>query len=574
MPLLRRLLCLGATVALIPAMAPAEPLTGPPMDGLHSPAQERLPLPAYRPVPPSEPPPSSEEQQPPPHSARARIVVRHIQLCGNTVFSSSDLAPLTAPFEGREVTPQELETLRRKLTLFYVDHGYVNSGAIIPDQQVGPEGVVTIRIVEGRLTRVEISGQHRLRDEYILGRLQRGLDGPLDMNRLGQNILALDDGPLLRGIKARLRPGSKPGEGVLLTEVEEKDPWRLLFQVANDRSPSIGSERLEADIAHLNLSGWGDTLEVRGSLAEGGEDLEASYSRPLNANDTTLRCWLTRSDSDLVEKPFSNLGISATAETLGLSLIHPTRRTQDQEWSTAITLEHRHGKTFLFDEPFPLFLGSDAQGSATLTVFRLAENFTLRQPNRVVVVRQLCSFGVDALGASTGPEVEPNFLTSLTQVQWAERLGKNGVQLLAKADLQLAPEPLLYLEEYAIGGDATVRGYRENLLLGENGALASLELRLPLGRLPLWTASREKEEGLVQLAPFADWGRVWTKRNDPVESSEKSLASVGLGLRWDPSPTLHAQVYAALPLNHECVAPNGHELQDAGIHFRLVYQAL
>ena len=40
---------------------------------------------------------------------------------------------MTAPYVGRELTNENLETLRRALTAHYINKGYVSPGAIIPD---------------------------------------------------------------------------------------------------------------------------------------------------------------------------------------------------------------------------------------------------------------------------------------------------------------------------------------------------------------------------------------------------------------------------------------------------------
>ena len=48
-------------------------------------------------------------------------------------------------------------SLRVTLTRLYVDGGYVNSGVLLPDQEI-KEGIVMYRAVEGSLTRVELVG--------------------------------------------------------------------------------------------------------------------------------------------------------------------------------------------------------------------------------------------------------------------------------------------------------------------------------------------------------------------------------------------------------------------------------
>ena len=65
-----------------------------------------------------------------------RVFVREIRVIGSTIFSAEELAKVTDPYVNREVTSEDLEALRVALTLLYVNNGYVNSGAILPDQTV------------------------------------------------------------------------------------------------------------------------------------------------------------------------------------------------------------------------------------------------------------------------------------------------------------------------------------------------------------------------------------------------------------------------------------------------------
>jgi hemolysin activation/secretion protein len=63
----------------------------------------------------------------------------------------------------------DLEQLRVELTRAYTDEGYINSGALLPDQQVA-DGVITYQIVEGSLDSIDISGNGRLRPDYVTGK--------------------------------------------------------------------------------------------------------------------------------------------------------------------------------------------------------------------------------------------------------------------------------------------------------------------------------------------------------------------------------------------------------------------
>jgi hemolysin activation/secretion protein len=94
------------------------------------------------------------------------------------------------------------------------------------------------------------------------------------------------------------------------------------------------------------------------------------------------------------------------------------------------------------------------------------------------------------------------FFAWLGQFQWVRRFDPWGAQLVFRTDVQLAEDPLLSLEQFAMGGHATVRGYRENELVRDNGIISSLEVRVPL-----WSDTPGRP--MVELAPFFDWGNSW-----------------------------------------------------------------
>src|SRR5215510_9627843 len=94
------------------------------------------------------PPPPASQMQSNRLDSAARLFVRGFRFEGNTAFSNEELAKVTEPFTNREITSGELEEARRAVTLHYINHGYVSSGAVLPDQ-TPTNGIVTLRIVEG-----------------------------------------------------------------------------------------------------------------------------------------------------------------------------------------------------------------------------------------------------------------------------------------------------------------------------------------------------------------------------------------------------------------------------------------
>ena len=512
-------------------------------------------------LPPVAPPPSEQA----PLSAQLKVYVNSYRIEGSTVFSAEELQQVWTPYAGRVVTSDELQQLRYELTLLYINNGYINSGVIIPDQQV-VDGVIRLQVIEGELTRIDVSGQQRLDPEYITERIDLGDGKPLNINSLRQNLQLLQQNVLIRRINSRLEPGAKPGESVLSVEVEEGVPFRLGLTVDNHRSPSIGSIRGEIDAAHLNLSGRGDSLALRYGITEGLDDFGIRYALPLTARDLTLSLEYEQSDSDVVEEPFDAIDIASETRDFSIGLRYPVIKTLNRTFDLSLKLEKRKSETFLLGDPFSFSDGVD-DGESKVTVVRLVADWVDRSEDQVIAARSTLSWGLDAWdatvgkGSLSGGEPDGKFIAWLGQFQWARRFGENDNQMIFRTDAQLSRDPLLPLEQFAVGGAASVRGFRENELVRDNGWVSSVEFRIPVLR-------DEAGASRTQLAAFVDYGRAWNENRDTPEP--KDISSAGLGVLWNPTDKLYMELYGALPFRN--LERNEHDLQDSGIHFLLSYR--
>ena len=125
--------------------------------------------------------------------------------------------------------------------------------------------------------------------------------------------------------------------------------------------------------------------------------------------------------------------------------------------------------------------------------------------------------------------------------------------------MQFASDALLPMERFALGGRYSVRGYRENEMVRDNGFSASAELRYDLHGDP-----ERKDTLSIQLAPFIDTGSAWNKSEF---DDAKLLLSTGVGVvvNWKD---FFAECFLAYAIN-EPVEKIDSDLQDSGIHFRL-----
>jgi hemolysin activation/secretion protein len=510
-------------------------------------------------VPPA--PPALQERKP---SPLLPVFVREIRLIGNTVFSAKELSEVTAPYTNREVTSVDLETLRLALTLYYVNRGYVTSGAIIPDQTI-TDGVVTIQIIEGKLQSIEVEGNKWFYSRYFERRIALAAGPPLNVNALQERLQLLQTDPRIQRLNAELRPGVTLGESILNLRVTEANPFKAWLEFNNFQSPTVGAEQGLVTVAHQNLTGWGDTLSLQYGRSRGVDPLlNFRYAVPVTARDTTLSAHYRRFDFAVQEDPFEPLDIENQAEIIGVSIRQPLYRTLQQEFAVALTAEHETNKTFLLGQPFEFVPGA-TNGVFRVSVLRFSQEWVHQTGTQVISALSRFSFGIGVLGATaTGNPAfaDGRFFSWLGEAQWARQIQPLRMQLLARSVLQLSNDHLFPLEQIAVGGRYSVRGYREYTLVRDNAFLASFE-----SRIPVLTSTVGRD--LLYVVPFVDVGRSWDTTVPTPDP--KTLASVGLGLIWNITSGSRFEVYWGQRLN-DISSPNGN-LQDHGIHLQLVVQA-
>lgn len=513
------------------------------------------------------PPPTPPDQQqlliPAP-----TLFVKGFWFEGNTAFSDAELAEVTKPFTQRDLGFGELEEARRAITLHYVQHGYINSGALIPDQ-VPSTGFVLIQIVEGELSSISLSGNHWLRDKYLLSRIRRWSDPPLNLNRLQEGLQLLRQNPNVAQINAELKPGLTPGESVLDLRVKEHQPFRLGLQFDNQRPPSVGAEQIWLLASDLSLTGNSDPLEFKYGIANAGanglewsgvDNMEASYHLPVTRRDTTLGVYGSRLNTSIIENPFRSLSIESLTTLFGISLRQPIHESLNQEFSLSLAFDHRINKTWLLGERFNVSPGA-VDGEMRVSVLRFSQDWLTRGQNHLLALRSTFNFGLDVLEATdNGIPQDPDarFFSWLGQAQYLQRLFETQTQLVLRLTGQWTDEPLLALEQFSVGGFESVRGYLENQLVRDRGIVSSAEVRLPV-----WYD--KSGAGVIYLAPFFDFGAAWNIEDSP---SPSSIYSTGIGLLISPARHFTAQMYWGYRLR-DVEIPDKTGLQGYGVGVRI-----
>ena len=567
-----------------------------------------LPPPAPRQLEPELPPPPEELLKPSPQPKEpneqpiyipGNITVKEFKVEGSTIFTQKELDAVTKKFTGRPISFKELTAARSAINQLYtagcqsdnrtklkrhfelreiyrLDKNlyksiikkskscYVNSGAYLPEQDFEDGGKVTIKVIEGELEeKIKVTGTKRLNRSYIRSRLAIATGKPLNLDRLEQALQLLRLNPLIENISAELSATTRPDKSLLSVKVKEAQSFKTELNTDNGRSPSVGSFRRGIQLTEANLLGFGDGLSFSYTNTDGSNGISANYTLPLNPRNTTLELAYGNTNSDVIEPPFDVLGIESNSRYYELTLRHPLLQKPTEQFEIGLNFSRRESATSLSFEnigPFPISTGADEQGRTRVSAVRFFQQWTKSRAKEVLAFRSQFSVGLDAFNSTINTKApDSRFFSWFGQGQWLRLINKD-TELLLRAEVQLAGNSLLSMEQFGIGGLNSVRGYRQDALLTDNGVLASAELRLPILRV-------SEVDGLLQLTPFIEFGSGWN--NDTPNPDPNTLLSTGLGLRWRMDDYLLARFDWGIPL--VSFSSSERTLQEQGLYFSVLW---
>lgn len=474
----------------------------------------------------------------------------------------------------------------------FLGAGYINSGVVVRPPPA--PGVLAVEIVYGGLSSpagdlppvtVEwIGGKARGLDAaYVEDRMPSARRRPLSALELERDFRLLAEDPAIRTINADLRPGSRPGEASLALAVYPQDRYDLYVTAANNRSPSVGGERLAVGGLVRNFVGPGDRISIEAGLTDGLEDATVAYAFPFVSPKTTVSVRAAYNDAAVIDELLAPLDIRAKDRAFEAGF---TRKLVDApllpaaqagRWTSARTLTAgmlfawRQSTAYLLGERFSFAPGA-VDGRTEYRAVRFVGDYVVRNVDQVFAVSLTASRGLDGTKSDIPglPVPETDFHAVLAQVNYARRLTSDGLELRARAYGQWADSVLYSGERFSAGGESTVRGYRENLVLADKGVVGSLELARPIRLGGRQGAARTFDWGAFTASAFVDGAYM---ENVEAPQPTHRLASVGASLAWTPSDSLSARVTYAEDLNAVEVAGE-RDLQDRGFSFRITVRPL
>ena len=499
------------------------------------------------------------------------FVPRQVTFTGNTMISSDVLQATAAPYLNRPLnlplTGDDLEDLRQKLVRVYTDAGYVNSGVVLDVALAG--NTLNFKVIEGRLKGITVTGAGQLDPRYVTRRLDKDDGAPFNINLLRERFQLLLTDPLIARMNARVAPGENLGEALLEVDVALTATSQFTLLANNYRPPSVGEASVGVAATFRNLTGAGDLLEANLQAApQSGIFSKASlaWQVPLGYSGTRMSLGIDQGDSNVIEQPAAMLGITSHLRSVDLGLSNTVVESLTHRFTLGLNRVVRENQTSLLGTPFS-FNPNEPDGLTRETLWRAWQDYSYRTPTQALAFRSTFTFGQNNLRDSSGLPAQSNngappssFRSWMGQAQWSRQLSTQGVQLIARATLQRSADRLLALDGLAVGGVNTVRGFRENELVRDQGEYINLEVDFPVTGL-------SSSDTRVHLLPFIDAGSAHN-----VGGPTQALSSLGLAVRahWHG---LQADLTIAKRLTSvDQSHGSANSLQSQGIHLQISHK--
>jgi hemolysin activation/secretion protein len=462
---------------------------------------------------------------------------------GARQLSREEIEEAVYPFLGPGRTPADVEDARAALEKAYKDKGFQTVVVQVPSQS-GAGGIVFLQVVENKVGRLRVRGSRYFSPAQIKQETPSLAEGSVpNFNEVTHDIVALNQ-LADRRVTPSLRTGIVPGTVDVDLEVQDSLPLHGSVEVNNRYSFDTTELRLNGAISYNNLWQLGHSLGFSFQLAperlEDAKVFSAYYlARVPGASWLTLLVQGTKQDSDV-----STLGGAAVAgkgEILGGRAIIALPTGKSFYHSLTFGLDYKH-----FDQNLTV-AGQNLVTPITYYPLTVDYSATWSEKGALTALNAGLTFAVRGVGSDEAGFDFNRFKSGGNFIYFRGDIGHThdlpqGFQVFGKLAGQVSDQPLLNSEQFSAGGLATVRGYLESEVLGDDAIMGTIELRSP----SLIKGPPEKNEW--RLYAFAEGGTVLVDTPLPDQRSTFGLASLGLGTRFHFYNHFNGSLDLALPL--------------------------
>ena len=474
-----------------------------------------------------------------------RFDIDRFQIEGNTLVKPDEIEAVLKPFTGKQREYGDVQRAIEALRQHYRSGGFSVVWVVAPEQGLD-RGVVTLRVIEGRIGKVTIEGNRFFDDANIRASLPALREGVSPRaGDISANSQLANENPA-KQVDVVLRPGEKEGVVDASVDVIDIRPLKAFLTLDNTGNRQTGDYRLGVGVQHANLFNR-DHIGTFNYVTSPGKENQvslysASYRLPLYSRGDSMDFIAAYSDvsAGTAQTVAGPLTFSGKGDVYGLRYNQLLQRRGEYSHRIVYGLDYRAYKNDCALGDFGAAGCGPAAVNVTVRPISMAYSGNWAKPGRISDFYVALSHNVP--GVANGQESDfnaarpsPNGGDGASSRYTILRAGASMVnafesnwQVRGAFNAQYTSDALVSGEQFSIAGATAVRGFLEREIVRDTGYFANLELYSPnlAGKLV-------PGEGNFRALVFYDIARA---ANNPLAGEAKlqtSIASIGAGFRWN-----------------------------------------
>jgi hemolysin activation/secretion protein len=406
--------------------------------------------------------------------------IQDIELKGADSLSAAEQARLLKPYIGQCLGVSQLNELLKVITDYYLEKGLVTSRAYLPQQDLSG-GHLKVLVVEGRLEGLKGAADSQLSERELAMAFPGQVGALVNLREIEQLVDQLNRLPSNQA-QMELAPGKEVGGSEVLVKNTVQKPWRAGLSRSNDGQRSTGEQQWGTTFDWDSPLGLADQLMLRGGHDAMSDHQHTSNNVMLSYN-LPWGWWnfsYTYSQSEYRSQAQANgFSFKQTGDSQNHQLRAERVILRDAMSKTSLNAGLAYLRTNNFIEDSKLALSSNRLSEAQFGI-----NHGRRIGGAFVNLDLGMQHGIGAFDAQDnghpGPG-EPNaryrkYTATLSYLQpfklWGESFSFSSLMTGQRSE-----DVLFSPQRTSLGGQSSIRGYKDQSLSGDSGGYWRNDLR-------------------------------------------------------------------------------------------------
>ncbi|MDH5360315.1 MAG: POTRA domain-containing protein [Gammaproteobacteria bacterium] len=476
--------------------------------------------------------------------------IKRIWLYGADLLTDNTRNKINQPYIGRCLDNKDIQQLLKQYQNWYLQQGYITSRVILKYPQSSLDlGNLELYIQEGYISHIILADDNPFDRRLVNNSLTNRAGTILNIHDIDTGVEILNRS-FAHSIQMQIQPSDRPAHSIILLAEKRKTTQsingdrlgrhigrqKLSFQTSNGGSESTGETLNVATVNRDNLFGINDDIQLsatesspnrkgeqestntsyRYSSHHGRWSYTASFYDGFNVRtvDGTTTAFLSSGDTKNYTLDITGLGF----------------RNKHNKLEYKLSGKHSDKKSYINETLVEV-------SSRKVSTVDLGASYTRFLDSGSLLINPSLSAGMPWFGAITDAEdiaddaPHAEYLSYKLYLSYQHSFaGKTAYPFTWQLNFngQSSDTILNGENNFVLGGEYSVRGYKNNILSGEHGGALRNDFILPIGS---WLDTKRKHPywNPFNLKIYYDTGEVTTL----VDQKRETLAGYGWGLSYN-----------------------------------------